>query len=271
MQLFHLSIFCCPNCRHPLTLSHGDGHTGTVVCAQGHSFAITRGVLDLLGVAQPQSMAAWVNEFGLTAWLYERIWRPYALTLMSGTPFAYPRELGWLVANVPATTHTIVDVACSNGLYARALAQSHPQAAIIGIDRAMPMLVEAVTRATAAHLPISYVRADARALPIGTAEVDAVVVGGSWNEMEELPRVVHEMARITRPHGRLVAMALAQSPRRIGALIQRVLQGGGTQFFNPTALTTQLHQAGWRLDEATVTGIVWQGVATRMEARDGQS
>ncbi|MFM7678128.1 MAG: class I SAM-dependent methyltransferase [Roseiflexaceae bacterium] len=271
MQLSHLSIFCCPTCRQPLTLSHGDGHTGMVVCAQGHTFAITRGVLDLLGVAQPQSMAAWVNEFAITAWLYERIWRPYALTLMSGTTFPYTRELSWLCGNVPSTCHTIVDVACSNGLYARALAQAHPQATIIGIDRAMPMLVEAVARANAAHLPISYVRADARALPLGTAGIDAVVVGGSWNEMEEMPRVLSEMARITRPHGRMVAMALTQSTRRLGATIQRLLSGGGTQFFDPTALTTQLHEAGWHLDEATVTGVVWQGVASRTEHCHGQS
>ena len=241
------------------------------MCAQGHTFAITRGVLDLLGPAQPHSAAAWVNEFTITAWLYERIWRPYALTLMSGTPFAYPRELGWLVTNVPTTCRIIVDVACSNGLYARALAQSHPQAAIIGIDRAMPMLVEAVVRADAAQLPISYVRADARALPVGTADVDAVVVGGSWNEMEEMPRVLHEMARITRPRGRLVAMALAQSTRHLGATVQRFLRRGGTEFFDPTALAAQLQGAGWHLDEATVTGVVWQGVASRMEHPDGQS
>lgn len=271
MHLSHLSIFCCPHCQHALTLSHGDGHTGMVVCTQGHPFAITRGVLDLLGPAQPQSAAAWVNEFAITAWLYERIWRPYALTLMSGTAFPYTRELTWLCGTVPSTCRTIVDVACSNGLYARALAQSHPQAHIIGIDRAMPMLVEAVVRADAARLPISYVRADARALPFGTAGIDAVVVGGSWNEMEELPRVFAEMARITIPRGRLVAMALTQSTRRLGVAIQRLLSGGGTQFFDPTDLAAQLLEAGWHLDAATVTGVVWQGVASRTEHPNGQS
>lgn len=242
-----------------------------VVCAQGHTFAITRGVLDLLGEAQPQSIAAWVNEFTMTAWLYERIWRPYALTLMSGTPFPYARELAWLCDNVPSTSRAIVDVACSNGLYARALAQSHPQAHIIGIDRAMPMLVEAVARATAAQLPMSYVRADARALPLVTARVDAVVVGGSWNEMEELPRVFAEMARITAPRGQLVAMALAQSSQRVGATIQRLLRGGGTQFFDPTDLARRLDAVGWQLTDTSVSGIVWQGVATRREQTDGKS
>lgn len=264
MQLAHLALLWCPHCHTSLALSHGDAHHGTVTCENGHTFTITHGVLDLLGRARPASMAAWVNEFTLTAWLYERIWRPYALTRLSGQSFPYTRELPWLRDSVPSTCRTIVDIACSNGLYARALAQAYPHAQVIGIDRAMPMLIEAVTRAQQAQLPISYVRADARALPISTAKVDAVVVGGSWNEMEEIPVVLAEMARISAPNARLVAMALIQSSTPWGRRMQGILQYGGTQFFAPASLATRLHTAGWQLITTQSTGLVWQGVATRI-------
>lgn len=267
MQLAHLSLLCCPNCQGALTLNRGNEQLGSVVCPKGHTFRIIHGVLDLLKRARPQSIAAWVNELPPTAWLYERIWRPYALTLLSGESFPYARELAWLSAHVPQTSRTIVDVACSNGLYARALADSHPQAQIIGIDRSLPMLRQAVARAQALQLPISYVRADARALPLVSASIDAVVIGGSWNEMEALPTVFKEMARISAPQARLVAMALTQSPRPVGKFMQRLLSAGGTQFFDPTTLAQQLTQFGWNDIQSAVTGIVWQGVATRAKGK----
>ena len=267
MQLAHLALFCCPTCQGALTLNRGNEQLGSVVCPKGHTFRIIHGVLDLLKRARPQSIAAWVNELAPTAWLCERIWRPYALTLLSGESFPYTRELAWLSQHVPDTSRTIVDVACSNGLYARALATSHPQAQIIGIDRSLPMLRQAVARAQALQLPISYVRADARALPFVSASIDAVVVGGSWNEMEALPTVFKEMARISAPQARLVAMALTQSPRRVGQFVQRMLGTGGTQFFDPTTLAQQLTQFGWYDIHSQVTGIVWQGVATRAKGK----
>lgn len=270
----HLSALWCPHCHRTLTQHDGDNDHGTVVCTSGHTFVIRSGVLDLLGAATPLSMAAWSNEWTITAWLYERIWRPFALTLLSGQSYPYPREQHWLCSNGVAPQGVVVDVACSNGLYARMLAQAYPHTHVIGIDRALPMLVEAVIRARRANLRISYVRADARALPLKTACAATVVIGGSWNEMEELPQVFAEMARISAPRATLLAMALLQSRRRLGRLVQRVLRSGGVQFFDAQTLTNDLRRAGWEMQTPVVTGLVWQGVGTRTQAEEithGQS
>ncbi len=252
----HLAQLRCPHCHGQLTHHHGDARHGEVICTQQHGFAIRHGVLDLRTLPPAQSRAAQSNEWQLTAWAYERIWRPYALTILSGQVFGYDHELPLICAGI-ATAQVIVDVACSNGLYARAAARTAPQAVVIGIDRAWPMLVEAERRAHAAHLDIGYVCADARALPMPDAGCDAILIGGSWNEMEETHRVIAEMSRISRPGTQLRSMGLTASLRWPARVIQPLLAThGGVHFPAAQELATTMATHGWHIDRQQHYGIV---------------
>jgi len=267
MQLNDLRYLRCPMCHSALRLHIGDGRHGSVRCASNtHTYDIRHGILDLLPAPQPKSIAAWSNEFPFTAWAYERLWRPYALRILSGTALGYDREQTIIATALTTPPKLIVDIACSNGLYARFAAYAYPSAAIIGIDRAMPMLIEAQRRADAARLPISYIRADARSLPMSRGIADGIVIGGSLNEMEELPQVFAEVARIAAPKSTLVNMALTKATTFFGKLIQALLAPGGITFFDPDSISAQFVHTGWQIQSSTQTGIVWFVQATRTGA-----
>jgi ubiquinone/menaquinone biosynthesis C-methylase UbiE/uncharacterized protein YbaR (Trm112 family) len=267
MQLTDLVYLRCPICHTALRLHIGNGIHGSVRCASNtHTYDIRQGILDLLAAPRPSSLAAWSNEFALTAWAYERLWRPYALRILSGTAFGYDRERAILAEAITAPRGLIVDIACSNGLYARFIANAYPSAAVIGIDRAMPMLIEAQRRAVAARLPISYIRADARALPMSSGVAAGIVITGSLNEMEELPQVLAEVARIAAPTSTLVTMALTRATSFFGKIIQSALALGGITFFDPDTIIAQFVHTGWHIQASTITGIVWFVRASRTGA-----
>lgn len=255
MNLAHLAYLQCPTCQTPLSHISGNAETGWVECASQHRFAIAHGVLDLLGPARPLSMAAQSNEWEITAWAYERIWRPHALSILSGRNFPLATELEYICGDI-RQPRVIVDVACSNGLYARAMQTAYSDAHVIGIDRALPMLLEAQRRAQAERLPISYVRADARALPIENHVADVVTVGGSWNEMEQVDYVVRELTRISRPFATLRSMGLTTATQRIGQIVQQLASTGGVHFFQPEAFVALLAAHGWQVINLQQYGIV---------------
>lgn len=252
MQTIIPACIICPHCGSGFIQPTPQGNTASVQCTHGHRYPIRSGVIDLLGPPQPESIAAWSNEWHITAWAYERYWRPRSLSILSGQPYPYARELPAVSAAIPADAAVILDLACSNGLYARTAAQAHPRATIIGIDRSLPMLIEAQRRAAEAHLAITYIRADARTLPLATASVDSTLIGGSLNEMTDLPRVFAEAARVSAPHATLFSMHLLRS----GARSPRVLGLGGITLFGTAEIPDLLRQTGWQCTAIEHTGIV---------------
>jgi SAM-dependent methyltransferase len=124
-------------------------------------------------------------------WFDER-WGRYAWRIESA---AVLRALG------PVSGRRIVDVGCGTGRLAALLAGQ--DADVIGIDLETAMLAVAAPR-----LAGRLVRADAMALPLRAASVDAAVTVATLEFTPDPARVLAEMARITRPGGRLVAAVL---------------------------------------------------------------
>lgn len=249
----------CPRCGGAPDREAQGGAPALQCAACGQRFPLRDGVLDMLGPPRPPSIAQLVNELPPAAWAYERTWRPRALTLLSGEPLPYERELA-LIARwaAPERGGLIVDLACSNGLYARALArQLHPGGGpVVGIDHAMPMLREARRRALAEQLAISYVRAEAQALPLQRACASTVVIGGSLNEIGDLGGCLREVARVLMPGGRFVAMTLTRHPGALQRGVQRLLATGGIQFWGRDALIDHFTSAGLRTVDQEQHGIV---------------
>lgn len=261
-----LPALCCPACRHSLSLEQArierrDEIIGGVLVCGGCAarYPIRDGVADFLGPPRPPTPAQITNEWRATAWAYERLWRPFALTLLSRQAFPYRRELPLLVSLAqPARGGLYLDVACSNGLYARALARNLRGAAghVAGIDHSLPMLAQARRYARAAGLRISYLRAEAQALPIAGAQAAGVVIGGSLNEIGDLAGCLAEARRALAPDGRYVAMTLARAATAGGRAIQRLLAPGGIQFWASDELVAHMAGAGLRTLERQQHGLV---------------
>lgn len=254
-----LSALHCPRCStNLLTLQPGasyapDGELieGMLECGNdGSRYPITDGIPDLLGWSLPPTPAQVVNYLPPTAWAYERLWRHQALTLLTGERFGYNRELPLITALLaPDRPGLYVDVACSNGLYARAIAlrrQGHP-GLVVGIDHALPMLHEARRFARRAGLRISYVRARAQALPFGDGAAVGVAMGGSFNEIGDTAVSLREMRRVLAADGRCVMMSLVRASTFAGRVLQSCLGTGGVVFPTLAEYNRLLQQADLRL------------------------
>lgn len=261
-----LPFLRCPACRSALALGQprldraGEIVGGALACdGCGARYPVRQGVADFLGAPRPPSPAQLVNELPPTAWFYERGWRPFALTLLSGERFSYRRELP-LVARLaePQRGGLYLDVACSNGLYARALTRAMRGAAghVAGIDHSLPMLHQARRFALGAGLRISYLRAKAQALPIAPGAAAGVVVGGSLNEIGDLDACLSEMRRALAPGGRCVTMTLARAATPGGRLFQQLMGTGGIAFWTPEELQGHFERHGLRPAGAWKYGLV---------------
>lgn len=255
----------CPTCHAAFGPTPA---ADAIVCPGGHRFATSAGIVDLLGTPTPTTPAAIVNEWAITAWAYERLWRPIALTLLSGTRFPLSREAAILRAALPADPRTILDLGCANGFYARTIAQAVIPAAvqhgcptpqIIAVDRAAPMLRVAARHPRADHQHITWLRADAADLPIADHTVDTIVSGGTFNECEALDAVLTDTTRVATPAARLFSMHLvdptAQTPPPAAP--------SGVRLFAPTEIPTRLAALGWTILSTTTIGRVQFCTATR--------
>jgi ubiquinone/menaquinone biosynthesis C-methylase UbiE len=187
------------------------------------------------------------NELPPTAWVYERAWRPFALSLLSGESFPYRRELPLITGLVePRRGGLYLDVACSNGLYARALARTLGTAPghVAGFDHSLPMLKQARRYARAAGLRISYLRAKAQALPVVAHAAAGVVIGGSLNEIGDLDTCLAEVRRTLAMDGRYLAMTLARAATPGGRAFQQLMGVGGIAFWTPEELSRLFSRYG---------------------------
>jgi len=255
----------CPTCAGTLDLRdrrcdvRGEIVSGALHCGCGAVYPIRDGIADFLGPPRPPTIAQLTNELPATAWAYERLWRPFALTLLSGESFPYQRELTLVTDWVDAARGgLVIDVACSNGLYARALARAmRPSTGhVVGIDHALPMLREARQRARAVGVRVSYLRASAQALPFASSAAQGVTIGGSLNEIGDLAACLREVRRVLVDDGRFVAMTLLAAQGVVGRAVQMALAPGGIVFWSREELLAQFRTAGLRLERSEQYGIV---------------
>ena len=166
-----------------------------------------------------------------------------------------------LAAVQPAPGSLIVDVGCSQGLYARELAQAGAE--VIAVDYSQAFLRSAVRRAASANVSIAPTRSLAQHLPLADASVDAAVSGGTLNDCGDPPAVVDELARVVRPGGCLFSMSLIGSHKRFGRTVMAVLGRSGIWF--PDAVTTRalFESSGWIVRSERLDGLVLRLVLQR--------
>ena len=167
-----------------------------------------------------------------------------------------------------------LDVCCGTGDLAFALAESAPSVSVVGLDFSEPML--SVARQKARHRiergglasPPVFVAGDVLSLPFADGEFAAVTVAFGVRNVPDLPRAFAEMARVTRPGGRVVCLEITTPAEGVGRrfhgvwfercvpLLGRLVAGDGSAysylpasvrgFPEPAALAAIMTAAGLR-------------------------
>ncbi len=102
---------------------------------------------------------------------------------------------------------SLLDVCCGTGDLALAYAaKAGPEVRIVASDFCRPMLDRGEEKAARAGRAIQWIEADAMALPFADAEFDLVTVAFGLRNIADTARGLAEMARVTKPGGRLAIL-----------------------------------------------------------------
>jgi ubiquinone/menaquinone biosynthesis C-methylase UbiE len=104
-----------------------------------------------------------------------------------------------LLASLPAPGRLTLDVGCGEGRITRDLRAAGHR--VIGVDAAPSM----IAAAREADPEGEYVEANAAELPMEDGSADLVLAFMSLMDMDDMPGVLREIARVLEPGGRLVA------------------------------------------------------------------
>jgi SAM-dependent methyltransferase len=149
----------------------------------------------------------------------------------------------------------VLDVGCSQGLYARHLALQR-SCDVMGLDYSEPFLRSARRRATARGRQVLFVRGLAQHLPLADGSVGAACIGGSLNDIGDQHRAIAELARVMPPGARLFSMSLIRSRRPIGAVAMRALTASGMRFPDEASTVTMFTAAGFAVRSLRLDHIV---------------
>ncbi|MCE0504216.1 bifunctional 2-polyprenyl-6-hydroxyphenol methylase/3-demethylubiquinol 3-O-methyltransferase UbiG [Roseivivax sp. GX 12232] len=162
----------------------------------------------------------------------------------------------------------VLDLGCAGGFMAEALARRG--ARVTGIDPAEEALAAARAHAAEGGLTIRYDQGVGEALPYGDASFDSVVCVDVLEHVQDLDKVLAEVARVLRPGGlflydtinrnalaRFAAITLAED-------LVRILPKGThdpEMFIRPADLKAALTRAG--LTHRAMTGLGPRGLTRR--------
>jgi demethylmenaquinone methyltransferase / 2-methoxy-6-polyprenyl-1,4-benzoquinol methylase len=164
----------------------------------------------------------------------------------------------------------VLDVATGTGDLAILIVRTHPRAVVDGLDPSSRMLTVAKSKIDGAGLSdrVRVVPGDAQALPYPDGLFDGVTIAFGIRNVPDRLLGLREMARVTRPGGRVAVLELSE-PRgglpgqiarfhihtlvpRIGALLSgereyRYLQRSIAAFPAPDRFAGLMEQAGLRM------------------------
>ncbi|MEO1482714.1 MAG: bifunctional demethylmenaquinone methyltransferase/2-methoxy-6-polyprenyl-1,4-benzoquinol methylase UbiE [Myxococcota bacterium] len=117
----------------------------------------------------------------------------------------------------------VLDVATGTADVALAVADAYPRARVMGIDPSVQMLDIGRDKVDARGLEnrVELREADAQALPFEDNAFDAAVISFGIRNVPDRQKGIEEMARVTRPHGKVVVLELNEPQGGIMAALAR--------------------------------------------------
>ncbi len=172
----------------------------------------------------------------------------------------------------------VLDLCCGTGDLALAFRKEAAVGAeIVGSDFVPEMLVRARTKAAASGAGISFVEADALALPFGDASFDLVACSFGFRNLANYKRGLLEIFRVLKPGGVAAILEFGEPPGKISGSLYRfyfrrvlprlggLISGNGAaytylpnsvaRFPSPEVLQAQFERAGY----VDVSFVRWTG------------
>jgi len=137
----------------------------------------------------------------------------------------------------------LLDVGCGTGAASRAAAVVG--GSVVGIDLSSEMLREAVRLARAID-NVTFMQADAEALPFADASFTAIICTNSFHHYPNPSNALREMARVLTPGGRLVVgdpCADVWTVRVADVFLKR-MEPGHIRLYRSDEMASFLHGAG---------------------------
>jgi 2-polyprenyl-6-hydroxyphenyl methylase/3-demethylubiquinone-9 3-methyltransferase len=128
---------------------------------------------------------------------------------------------------------TVLDVGCGGGILAEEFARAGFQVA--GVDPAPESIETARAHAKATGLDITYQTASGENLPFDTSSFDIVACCDVLEHVNDLERVMSEIARVTRPDGLFFYDTINRTRRSRMAIIKVMQDWKATAFAEPNS------------------------------------
>jgi 2-polyprenyl-6-hydroxyphenyl methylase/3-demethylubiquinone-9 3-methyltransferase len=186
-----------------------------------------------------------------------------------------PGRLSWMDRQIGWADKDVLDLGCAGGFMAEALAARGAQ--VTGIDPAERAINAARAHAAQSGHDIRYDVGVGEALPYGDGAFDAVVCVDVLEHVEDLTRVLAEVARVLRPGGMFLFDTINRNPlARLATItmaedILRLLPRGThdpAMFIKPDELRRALTDAG--LVVGPFTGLGPRGITRRGDLTFGR-
>lgn len=186
----------------------------------------------------------------------------------------------------------VLDLATGTADLALRIAQTHPDAQVIGLDPSVNMLSIGRDKARREEIDdrVKLVEGDAQALPFDDDRFDGVTIAFGIRNVPDRGKALAEMARVTRPGGRVAILELSETRSgllgplarfhvhhvvpTIGGLISgkkeyRYLQKSIADFPPPEAFAELMRESGLEVLEVTplTFGVCTLYVGTPAEAQ----
>ena len=150
----------------------------------------------------------------------------------------------WLAKNKPGwAPRRILDIGCTIGHNIVPLAQAFPQAEVLAIDTAAPVLRYAHARARSLGVGnISFMQASGEAVPVPDGEFDLVTTAMFWHETSNtaMPRIMKEVHRVLAPGGLTLHL---EQPQYQGMEVFEAFMRDWDAYNNNEPFWTRMHEA----------------------------
>ena len=200
----------------------------------------------------------------VVAAIYEKLWRPFGVSLMGIAGMSMSAERAKAVADLRlGGPQRVLDVACGPGNFTRFLSEALTGDGLaVGFDISEAMIARAVRDNRGPRA--AYVRGDAAHLPYSDATFDAVCCYAALYLVPQPMTVLDELIRVLRPGGRIAIMASCEPrPAPLGSVVGFGTGLAGVRMFPKNQFTDVFDRAGMTDIQQEIRGLAQFVSATK--------